>query len=60
MDQAMSRIEAALARIERAAARPAAPAEGGSSGGWDAYRDLKKRLRGTLGELDGVIAELER
>lgn len=60
MDQAKSRIEAALARIERAAGNSAAAPEVGSMEGWDAYRDLKKRLRGTLSELDAVIAELER
>lgn len=60
MDQAKSRIEAALARIERAAANPAAAPEADSSGGWAAYRDLKKQLGGTLSELDAVIAELER
>lgn len=56
MDQAMSRIEAALARIEEATAHvPEKP-----SGGWNLYRELRDRVRGTLPELDRLIAELER
>lgn len=56
MDKAMSRIEAALARIETAAGRPAA----GSGGDSDAHRKLQARVRGVLGDLDGLIESLER
>ena len=62
MGRAMRRIEAALARIEQAAARAPAPspAAEGSGGGWEAHRALRTRVRGVLGELDGLIGELER
>ena len=55
MDRAMDRIEAALARIERAAA--GAPPI--SDGGWNVHQALKSRVRKALGDLDGLIAELE-
>lgn len=62
MDRAMRRIEAALARIEQAAAHAPSPSpvRVGSEGGWNAQAALKKRVRGVLGELDGLIGELER
>jgi len=56
MDQAKSRIEEALARIEAAAARPPS----GSEGGWNANRELKTKVSAVLGELDLLIADLER
>ena len=60
MDRAMSRIEAALSRIEQAAARPPSPARVGAEGGWVAHGELKKRVRGALGELDKPIGSLDR
>jgi len=59
MDRAMSRIEAALSRIEQAA-RPPSPARVGAEGGWVAHGELKKRVRGALGELDKLIGSLDR
>lgn len=55
MDRAMSRIEAALARIERSARPGAASADGGSG---DAA--LRRRVEPVLSQLDALIAELER
>ena len=60
MDRAMNRIEAALRRIEQASARAPAPPRVGSEGGWNAHRELKKRVRAVLGELDQLIASVER
>lgn len=56
MERAMSRIEAALARIEQATAK-STPSSGD---GWDAHRLLKARVGGVLSELDKLIGELER
>lgn len=54
-DSTFTRIETALARIEAAAAALPPP-----SGGWNLYRKLREDVRGTVRELDAVIAELER
>lgn len=56
IEQARTRIEDALARIERALAGAPALADGG----WNAHRALKTRVRDALGELDLLIADLER
>lgn len=56
IDNAFTRIEAALERIETAAAAP----RPGSEGGWNTYRKLKTRIGGTVAELDQLIAELDR
>jgi hypothetical protein len=56
MDRAMSRIEAALARIERSARPGAAASADGGSG--DAT--LRRRVEPVLSQLDALIAELER
>lgn len=56
LDPVLTRIEAALARIEAAAAAP----RPGSEGGWNTYRRLKTRIGGAVRELDTLIAELER
>jgi hypothetical protein len=55
-ERAKSRIEDALARIERALA--GAPPV--SEGGWNAHHALKARVKKALGELDHLIADLER
>lgn len=56
LNSVFDRIEAALARIETAAAHPPI----GSEGGWNAQRRLKKRVRQTLANLDLLIAEIDR
>ena len=48
---ALARIDAALARIEQAAARP--PARASKSA-------LEETVRGSLAELDSLIARMER
>lgn len=55
LDLAMTRIEAALARIDTAARQLSPP-----SGGWDRYREMRGRARNSLAELDRLIAELEK
>ncbi|WP_133365379.1 hypothetical protein [Qipengyuania sediminis] len=54
IDSLFTRIEAALARIEAAATALPPP-----SGGWNLYRKLRDDVRGTVQELDTLIAELE-
>ena len=48
---ALARIDAALSRIEQAAARPPAPANNSA---------LEETVRGSLAELDTLIARMER
>jgi len=55
LDSAMTRIEAALARIETAADQLPPP-----SRGWNRYREMRDRARNSLTELDRLIAELEK
>lgn len=56
IDNAKTRIEEALARIERALA--GAPPV--SEGGWNVHHALKARVKTALGELDALIADIER
>lgn len=62
---AISRIERALARIEAAASRPAAPAasaqdDEGYQRLHEAHATLRARVAGAIGEIDRMIANGER
>ena len=57
--RAMSRIEDALARIERAAASPRS-VDAGDAELAKRHERLKDTVREQLGELDSLIARLER
>lgn len=54
MDRAINRIDAACARIERAANRPR------TASLMSGNPKLEETVRGALRSLDGIIAELER
>ena len=57
---ALSRIEQAFARIERAAALSSASAEAGDGALREAHEALRGRVREALTQLDGLIATAER
>ena len=59
MDSAMSRIEAALARIEHVAARTGGGRPGGGSELAAQHDTLRTRVTSALVELDSLIESLE-
>ena len=57
---ALARIDAALARLEAAGTRPSADgasADGELDGLREAYRSLRGKVEGAVGELDRLIGE---
>jgi hypothetical protein len=64
VDQAIGRIERALARLEAAAGRPSPPAVAGEGGEAAelrrAHQALRGKVEGAIGQIDRLLAAAER